>query len=400
VSGQPEVPAARVVFSEDDRREIAALVDESLRTGSLTLGPRTLALESAFAQRHTLTNAPTNVPTGAPSGAPTDAPTHAVAVASGTAALEIVLRWIDVAGGEVVVPANTFYATAGAVLLAGGTPRFADVDATTLALRPDALEAAITPATRAVIVVHIGGVISPAVEELAATCGRHGIPLVEDAAHAHGSSWRGRPAGSFGIAACFSGYPTKVVTSAEGGMILTADAGLDEAARVFRDQGKAGFHGGAHVRVGAAWRMSELHAAVGLVHLRRLDEFIAVRDAVARAYDEGLAGIPGITRVAVPAGCATNHYKYVALLDAGIDRAALKEHARTGHGVTMSGEVYARPLHHEPVFAAALAAAPPGPLSVAEDVCARQVCLPVHSDMTTAESAQVLTALRSVLSGQ
>ena len=121
-----------------------------------------------------------------------------------------------------IVPANTFFATAAAVLQAGGRPVFADVDPATFALSPATVEAALTPATAAVVLVHIGGLITPEVDALRRLCGERGIPLVEDAAHAHGSSYDGRFAGSFGLAAAFSFYPTKVVTSGEGGMVLTA----------------------------------------------------------------------------------------------------------------------------------------------------------------------------------
>src|SRR5947208_11098188 len=356
------VPAARIVFSEEDRAEVLALVDESLRTGSLTLGPRTRELENAFAARHQMP--------------------FAVAVNSGTSALEIVLRALGAGGREVVVPTNTFFATAAAVVHAGGVPRFADVAADTFALTAASAEAAIRPETAGVTVVHVGGVVSPEVEAIAELCRDRGLFLVEDAAHAHGAALHGRPAGTFGDAAAFSFYPTKVVTSGEGGMVVTADERLRDEALLYRDQGKASFLGGDHVRLGSAWRMSELHAAVGLVQLRRLDEFVATRRRAAALYDDALGAVAGLRPVIPPPGCATNYYKYMALLDDGIDRARLKEQLRLGHGVTLSGEVYAAPLHHQPVFAAFAR----DPLPVGEDVCRRQVCLPVHSDLVEAEA--------------
>jgi len=202
----------------------------------------------------------------------------------------------------------------------------------------------------------------------------------------------GRPAGGFGAAAAFSFYPTKVLTGGEGGVILTDDEGLADEARIYRDQGKAGFHGGAHVRMGAAWRMSELHAAVALAHLSCLDEFLACRNAVAEIYDAGLTGMRGITAVTPPPGCESNYYKYPALLDEGVDRAGLKARMRE-LGVGLAGEVYATPLHHEPVFAAL----PHAPLPVAEDVSARHICLPVHSDMAEKEATHVLDSLEAAL---
>ena len=296
------VPAARIVFSESDRAEICGRVEEILRTGALTLGNNTHDLETAFAAAHG------NLP--------------AVAVSSGTAALEIILRSLEVAGRDVIVPANTFAATAFAVLAAGARPVFADVDVRTLALSVQTVAAALTPDTAAVVLVHIGGFITPEVLELRALCTPLGIVLVEDAAHAHGSTYAGASAGSFGVAGSFSFYPTKVITSGEGGMIVTADERIRNEALGYRDQGKAGFHSNLHTRKGYAWRMSELHAAVALVHLRRLPEFLAVRRRVAARYDEGLRDLAELTPITPPADSSSNYYKYVALLDAGIDRAA------------------------------------------------------------------------------
>jgi len=370
---QAPVPAARIVFGEADRAEICQRVDEILRTGALTLGGNTRELEAAFAASH-------------------DA-RFAIAVSSGTAALEIILRSLDVAGREVIVPANTFAATAFAVTAAGGRPVFADVSAATLALSVETVTAALTDRTAAVVLVHIGGFITPEVTGLAELCRQRGIALVEDAAHAHGCSYAGTPAGSFGVAGSFSFYPTKVITSGEGGLIVTADERIHDDALGYRDQGKAGFLGNLHTRQGYAWRMSELHAAVALVHLRRLPEFLAVRRRVAARYDEGLAGMPGLTPVTPPPESYSNYYKYVALLAPGIDRAEVKAELKQRFGVALAGEVYETPLHQQPVFAELAS----GPLPVAEDVCARQLCLPVHSDMTDAEADRVLAAVGAVL---
>jgi len=369
----PIIPPARVVFSAGDRERILELIDEALRSGNLTLGPLTEELERSFAARH--------------------GDLLAVATNSGTSALEIALRTLGVEGREVVVPANTFYATAAAVLHAGGRPRFADIDPATLALSVPSVSAVLTPEVAAVIHVHIGGTISPEVADLRRLCDERGIALIEDAAHAHGSTWEGRPAGSWSLAAAFSFYPTKVVAGAEGGMILTADTAVRDDARVYRDQGKASFLGGGHIRLGSAWRMSEVQAAIALVHLQRLDEFITVRRAVAARYDQALATCPQLSPLPEPDGSRSNYYKYVAVLAPGIDRSAIKAAMRDEFGVCLSGEVYATPLHHEPVFEEWATE----PLPTAEDLCARHICLPVHSDMTEREVERVVEALQSTL---
>jgi dTDP-4-amino-4,6-dideoxygalactose transaminase len=216
--------------------------------------------------------------------------------------------------------------------------------------------------------------------------------FVEDAAHAHGASFENRSAGTFGVASAFSLYPTKVITSAEGGLIVTADERIRDEAVVYRDQGKAGFLGGDHIRMGSAWRLSEVHAAIGAVHLSRLDEFVARRSTIARLYRRELAGVDGIEPLALPPGCVSNFYKFVALLRPGIDRAMFKQSLRE-LGVAASGEVYAKPLHDQPIFADVAH----GPLPHTDDVCARHVCLPIHSDMTEEEAMFVASSVKQVL---
>jgi dTDP-4-amino-4,6-dideoxygalactose transaminase len=369
----PVIPPARVVFLAEDRRRVLDLIDGALATGQLTLGPLTEELEREFATRH---------------GNPL-----AVATSSGTSALEIALRAVGVEGREVIVPVNTFFATAAAVLHAGGRVRFADVDAGTLSLSEKTLAAALTPSVTAAVHVHIGGTISPDVVGVRRLCDEQGITLIEDAAHAHGSTLDGQPAGTWSAAAAFSFYPTKVVAGAEGGMLLTRDRQLRDEARLYRDQGKASFLAGGHVRLGAAWRLSEVQAAVILVHLQRLDEFIAVRRGVAARYSKELAGCPGLTIGDEPPAGRSNFYKYVALLDPGLDRSEVKRALRADFGVSLSGEVYATPLHREPIFAGFATADYP----VADDVCARHICLPVHSDMTDAEVEQVVEAVQMTM---
>ena len=354
---------------------------EILSGGMLTLGTYTRQFEAAFAAAHPAVHSTAVHPR-----------TEAVAVSSGTAALEISLRCVGVDGRDVIVPANTFYATAAAALRAGGRPVFADIDPATFALSPQTLLEALTPDTAAVLLVHVGGLITPQVDELRRICDERGIALVEDAAHAHGATWGGRFAGSFGTAAAFSFYPTKVVTAGEGGMILTAAAGLADEARIYRDQGKGSFSANHHVRHGYAWRMSELNAVTGLVHLRRMETSIARRREVAAQYGAALAGLDALTVVGEPVGCRSNFYKYIVVLPPGCDRARFKKEAADLHGVRLAGEVYDVPLHQQPVFAPFARE----PLPVAEDICARHVCLPLHSDMSDDEAGQVVAAVRAV----
>lgn len=367
------VPAARVDFSPEDRQWIADRIQEVLATGQLTLGKYGATLEENFA---------------ALCGAE-----HGVAVNSGTSALEIILRCLDVAGKDVLVPANTFFATAAAVIHAGGRPVLMDTDPESLGTAPEEAERRTTANTVGMIVVHVGGIVSRCMPELKALAERLGVWLVEDAAHAHGASYRGTAAGAFGVAGAFSFYPTKVMTSGEGGMIVTDDERIAEEARIYRDQGKASFTQNAHTRLGYNWRMSEPHAIIGLRHLERLPAMIAARQRVAGMYDEGLADLDELISIKVPADGVSNYYKYMAFLPQEIDRATLKLELKQRHGVSLSGEVYEMPLHRQPVFEQYA----DYPLPASEDLCARHICLPVFASMSDEQARQVIGALRHTL---
>lgn len=366
------VPAASIVFSEHDIADALSRIESSLRSGQLTLGQHGAAFEEAFAARC--------------------GRKHAVAVSSGTSAIEIALRSFAIEGKEVIVPDNTFFATAAAVVHAGGTPVFADASVDSLAVSLESIRAKFTPNTAGVIVVHIGGIVSPELPAIAAECKARGVFLLCDAAHAHGATLNGLDASTWGSASTYSFYPTKVMTSGEGGMIVTDDEALAAEARVYRDQGKAGFTSNFHTRMGNNWRMSEVHAAIGLVQLARLDEFIAHRRMIAAAYEAGLKREGVLTLPSAQRLDESNFYKFVAYLPEGVDRARLKAAMRERE-VGLSGEVYELPLHAQPVFEPWAAGSYPG----ADEVCSRQVCLPVSARMTEDDARYVVESLARCL---
>jgi perosamine synthetase len=367
------IPAAKVQFLPEDRTWISERISEVLATGQLTLGKYGARFEEVFADYCGCR--------------------HAIAVSSGTSALEIIFRSLGIEGKDVIVPSNTFFATAAAVVHAGGRPVFADMDPESFGITPEDAESRLTAKTAGVIVVHIGGIISRRMNDLQELCRRKGIWLVEDAAHAHGSSFAGAKAGAFGIAGAFSFYPTKVMTSSEGGMIVTNDERIAEEARIYRDQGKAGFTLNAHIRMGYNWRMSEPHAIIGLRHLERLPSMISDRQKIGRVYDEGLRGFANLGSLVVPEGGVCNYYKYIAVPKEKIDRKSIKALLRERYGVSLSGEVYEEPLHRQPVFKQYAS----GSLPIAEDYCARHICLPVFSGMKEDEAYWVLKSLKEVL---
>jgi dTDP-4-amino-4,6-dideoxygalactose transaminase len=216
---------------------------------------------------------------------------HAVGVANGTDALQLALSALGIgAGDEVIVPANTFVATAEAVVLAGATPRFADVSPGTLLLTPEQLEAAVTDRTRAVIVVHLYGQM-PDMDALCQAAARVGLAVIEDAAQAHGATWRGLAAGSIGTIGCFSFYPAKNLGAfGDAGAVVTADADLARRISCLRDHGRAESSHYRHELVGTNSRLDALQAVVLTAKLARLDDWTQARRRAVAGYRAALAG--------------------------------------------------------------------------------------------------------------
>ena len=367
-----KVPAQVYDFSPNDIDWITSELRRLLESkGFLTMGKYGEQFEQEFARYH---------------GA-----RYSVATNSGTAALEIILRTLNVAGGEVVVPTNTFAATAFAVIRAGALPIFADIQQD-MTLDPADAEKRVRANTRAIITVHIGGLVSPATRRLAELCRTRNIFLMEDAAHAHGSAHGGEMAGTLGIAGAFSFFSTKVMTTGEGGMILTSDEGVYRRAQLLRDQAKVG---GAnyHETLGYNWRMPEMQAIMGLAQLRRLDEFIARRQYIAAIYDRELDGISQLTPLR-PAACLRhNYYKYFVILN-GPTPQRIKDELKRRYDIALAGFTYELPLHQQPAFRDYAQ----GSLPVAEDLCRRHICLPIYPSLTDAQARYVAQSLREVVS--
>ncbi len=263
---------------------------EVLRSGWLAHGPKTKEFEAAFA---------------AEAGTK-----HAVSVSSCTAALHLSLLALGVGpGDEVIVPAQTHVATAHAALYVGATPAFADIDPVTYCIDPADVARKLSARTRAVAVVHFAGAPCD-MESILAIAGSRGLAVVEDCAHAVGTRYRGRPAGSFGRTGCFSFYPVKHITTGEGGMLVTDDDTIAEAAyqqRAFGIDVPAYYRRKPGVydtpRLGFNYRMTDIAAAMGIVQLRRAAEGLRRRTENAGILSGKLAGIPGLVPPAVPAGC-------------------------------------------------------------------------------------------------
>ena len=259
------IPPARPLIGEEEIEAVAAV----MRTGMIAQGPQVAAFEEEFAAAL--------VPG-----------TRAVAVNSGTSALHLGLLAAGIGpGDEVIVPSFTFAATANSVAITGATPVFADIDPRTFTLSPAAVEAAITPHTRAIMPVHLYGHPAP-MDALQAIADAHGLLLFEDAAQAHGATLRGRAVGSFGAFAAFSFYPTKNMTSGEGGMVTSTDPSVIRGVKLARNQGMETRY--ANEIVGLNNRMTDIHAAIGRVQLTKVGAWTRARQDNAAFLDAHLRG--------------------------------------------------------------------------------------------------------------
>lgn len=316
----------------------------------------------------------------------------AVSCNSGASALELICRAIDVKGKEVILPSNTFIATANAILNAGGRPVFADC-ADNMCL--DAMDVAkkINKKTAAVIHVHIGGIVSQSILQLQDLCKKSNICLVEDAAQAHGSSLYKIKAGAFGVAAGFSFFSTKVMTTGEGGMVSTNKASFVPEMKSMREFGKVkkDIYINYHTSIGYNWRLPEVAALLGIRQLKSLPSFIKRRNEIAKIYNEELAGSKDIRIIYPEEGSENNYYKYIVVLP-NHDRAVIHK-TLAKFGIQLSGYVYELPLHKQPVFKWANDIS----LPKTEFLCAHHICLPIFYQMSDEQAYFVAKTLKEVL---
>jgi len=243
---------------------------------------------------------------------------HGAACSNGTAAIHLALEALGIGfGDEVIVPDYTLVADSNMVILAGAKPVFIDVDKDTWCIDPDAVEKAITPKTKAIIAVHMYG--HPCdMDRLMDIAKRHSLLLVEDAAQAHGTEYKGRKAGSFGHAACFSFYATKTLTTGEGGLVLTNDPDVAERLRIMRSHGFEG-EGRTYVHrvMGFNYRLTNLQAAIGLAQTERIDDKVAKKRDIAARYRERFDGCSDITMQAEMPWAVSSYWNFMIVLEEG-----------------------------------------------------------------------------------
>jgi dTDP-4-amino-4,6-dideoxygalactose transaminase len=356
------IPIARPDMGPEETEAVAAV----LASGMLAQGARVAELEERWAEYVGVK--------------------HAIAVSNGTVALEAIVAGLGIGpGDEVVTVSHTFNGTAAAIMSTGASPAFVDVEPDTYLMDASQLEACITPRTRAIMPVHLFGLVAD-MDMIAAVAERHGLAIIEDAAQAHGATYRGRHAGSFGHA-MFSLYATKNMTSGEGGLITTDDDRLADWLRVYRNQGmRQRYH---HDILGTNIRMTDIAAAIALCQLAKLDRNNARRQAIAHAYGEDLARLPVRTPV-IPDGRVHVFHQYT--VDVGPERDAIIADLH-GAGIG-AGIYYPIPIHRQRyVQERGIEAV----LPVTERLAATTLSLPIYPGLTDQEQAAVVGALTEAI---
>jgi perosamine synthetase len=361
------IPIARPILGEE---EVEA-VRQVFAGGMLAQGAKVKAFEEAFARDV--------------------GRKHGIAVANGTVALHVALLAHGITTGqEVAIPPLTFFATASTILMCGAKPVFVDVDRETYNLDPSKVSKALSPKTAAIMPVHLYGQTAEMDPILEAAKDR-GLPVIEDAAQAHGAEHHGKKAGNLGDTACFSFYATKNMTTGEGGMIVTDDDGVAEKCRLFRDHGQVAKY--EHVLLGYNYRMTEVAAAIGLVQLKKLPGWVRQRRANAHALTKGLDGIDGLVPPMEGDRMAHSYYQYVVRREDSFPRARdeiVRLLTTEGIGCRPS---YPKPLYRQKALEDLRIR---GRCPVAEDVIPRLFELPVHPGVGPSDIDRIVEAVERV----
>jgi dTDP-4-amino-4,6-dideoxygalactose transaminase len=377
-----KVPILKIPFNEEDAVKISSELTDILLEGRLAMGQKVSEFEGLFRDF---------IRAG-----------HALGTTNGTAALELIFRALQETGpstgGSVAVPANTFLATCLAPLSVGFKILLIDNDPVYFQLCPKDLARKIQTDTLAVVLVHVGGFISPRWSEIKAITEKNGAVLIEDAAHAHGAEADGCRAGTLGLAGAFSFYPTKVLTTAEGGMVTTSDQALYQKMLAIRQHGQDRPGSNIHQSLGLNYRPSEIHALLGIRMMAKADWILGERRRIARVYDE-LLKIGPVKPVIPPSTHRPSYYKYMALLPDNCCRESIKKRLREEFEINLAGEVYATPAHQQPIWTnhQEYLAKKIEPLLNAEYCAKYQICLPIWPGLTREAQEYVVWALSKVI---
>ena len=365
------IPGLQIYFTENQKKQILNDVKDILDKGQLSAGEYVKKFEDEWSKICETK--------------------FSIAVSSGGAALEVIMKGLNLQNKEVIVPSNTFLATSNAVHVAGGTPILADVSLNDMNLNLENIKQNTTEKTKAVCIVHVGGIISKEIEEIAKYCEVNNLYLIEDAAHGHGSSLNNKKPGNFGVAAAYSFTATKTFTSGEGGMIVCNDKDLDLRFRKLRDYGKKSQWESLYTDLSSNYRMSNITASVGISHISEYKNFLKRRTEIAEVYTKKLSN--DFKKIIPEKNSTSSWYKYIVILPDGIQKDLFKSKAKE-LGVGLSGGVYDIPLHLQPVYEHLNLN---GKLKNSEYVCKSHVCLPIYPSLKDEDVNKVIEILNKLV---
>ncbi len=361
-----------IQFSEEERKKFYSFCDQIFEEAYLTNHTFVKRFESEFAKFSKIDST--------------------LLVPSGTSALELALKTIDVKGKKVILPTNTFIATAVAVLNAGAEPIILDIEDEYYGLSPIQLKNNIEEEVAAVITVHVGGHISPRIHEIVKICEENQIPLIEDCAHAHGSQLGGLPAGSFGIAGCFSHFLTKVMTTGEGGSLVTKNSDFFKKANSLRRFGFDPDNPLIHNTPGGGnYKVSEFQAALGVIELERIESRINKRRELALRYKENLKGTEWKT-ISDSIDTKGSFYKQIILPPESLSRKKIEAELSKAQ-IPLTGGVYNHPLHTQPIMKEYVVGQS---FPKADDFCSRHICPPCYPELETSKIDLICEVLKKI----
>jgi len=356
------ISIAKPLIGEEEKKAVLEVLD----SGMIAQGPRVKAFEEAFAAMCGVK--------------------HAIATTSGTTALHVALLANGIGeGDEIITSSFTFIASANSALYTGAKPVFVDIDPTTFNINPGLIEAAVTPRTRAIMPVHLFG-LSCDIDPILAVAHKYHLLVIEDACQSHGARYKGRRVGSFGTGT-FSLYPTKNITSAEGGMITTDNDTVAEKCRVIRQHGMRRRY--YHDELGFNFRMTDVHAAIGLAQLSKLERFNAVRRENAAFLS---ANLKGVVVPYVPAGYEHVYHQFTVRVPGG-KRDALRTYLQE-HGVG-SEVYYPVPVHKQVFYTGELGYKQSLPES--EKAAQEVLSLPVHPALSKEDLATIVSTVNTFM---
>mgnify|MGYP003968343495 CR=1 FL=1 len=368
-----KIQSAKPFFEKEYIPYILEDIKNSLKSGILTKGPKIEEFEKKFAEYI--------------------GTKYAISVNSGTSALDIILRFFDVRKKEIIVPTNACVACANAIIFAGGKPILADTNPETLCMGPEDIIKKINPRTKGVILVHLAGLISPQIGEIKKICKENNLFLIEDAAQAHGATINGKKAGSLSSVGCFSFYPTKIMTTGEGGMITTNNQKLAEFAKKFRNHGISKDE--LHHEIGHNLRMGEINAILGIYQLKGLKNNIERRKEIVKKYEKKLKIIKEISFIKIPQNIEHSYYKYPILINNKLTAQELTKIMKEKYNIQL-GTLYDPPIHLQPAYKKKYGYKE-GMLSKTEEMVKKQICLPLFMEITDEQINYIINALKQEL---